>query len=184
LDRGRGEGRGKGVCGGGLAVFSGGTAFAVSISSQTMSKNIMQRAERQSKMKKEKNAAIGLLCVGAVVALAGTAFGSVGGYVDPNSGLGSNTFDTGDALKSLARAVLLIVIIGAAAIYVTKKVMPKVNAAMGKEMKVIESLTLGSRRQLYIVKVGTKKLLVGASADSIRFLADVSDAVKEGAKDE
>lgn len=112
------------------------------------------------------------------------AIGSVGGYVDPNNGLGSNTFDTSDALKSLAKAVLAVAVIGAATIYVTRKVMPKVSAAMGKEMKVVESMALGPRKHLYIVKVGTKRLLVGGAADSITYLADVTDAVKEGARNE
>jgi flagellar biogenesis protein FliO len=127
-----------------------------------------------------KKTTIALYSLVVVAALAGSAFGSGGGYVDPNSPLGSNTFDTGDALKSLAKAVLAVVILGVAAVYVTKKVMPKVTAAMGKEMKIVETMALGPRKHVYIVKVGSKKLLLGGASDSITYLADVTDAVKEG----
>jgi len=131
-----------------------------------------------------KKIAAVVFLLGMMVVCSGSAMASTSGYVDPNGSLGSGTFDTSDALKSLARAILVVMIIGAAAIYVAKKVMPKVNAVMGKEMKIVESLSLGSRKQVYIVKVGSRKLLIGGGADSITYLADVTDAVKEGGKNE
>jgi flagellar biosynthetic protein FliO len=96
--------------------------------------------------------------------------------------LGKNTLDTGDALKSLVTSILVIIVLGVAAVYVAKKVMPKVSAAMGKELRVVESINLGPRKQVYVVKVGTKKLLIGAASESVTFLADVTEAMREPGK--
>ncbi len=96
--------------------------------------------------------------------------------------VGQNTLDTGDALKTLVTSILVIVVFGVAAVYVAKKVMPKVSAAMGKELRVVESIGLGPRKQVYILKVGSKKLLIGAANESITFLADITEATSQPAR--
>jgi flagellar biosynthetic protein FliO len=123
------------------------------------------------------------LIVAIVLWFAGVSAGSEGSGGQENP-IGKNAFDTSSALKSLATSVVVIVALGAAAIYLTKKVMPKVNAAMGKELRVVESLSLGARKQIYLVKVGSRKLLIGGASESITYLADVTDALKEGGKNE
>jgi flagellar biosynthetic protein FliO len=135
----------------------------------------------KSKMRKEPKDTSMLLCLLTVLLLAQAAI--AGNYVsDPN--IGSSTFDTSSAFKSLVKAVLIIAVLGAAAIYISKKVMPKVGAAMGKEMKVVETMALGARKHLYIVKVGSKKLLLGATPERITHLADLPDHPAEGARNE
>ena len=96
--------------------------------------------------------------------------------------VGQNALDTSEALKKLAISMVVIIVLGVVAVYVTKKVMPKVNAAMGKELRVVESLSLGPRKQVHVLKVGPRKLLVGAAAESITYLADVTEALAEAAK--
>lgn len=105
--------------------------------------------------------------------------------------IGENTLDTREALQKLVTSTLIIIVLGGAAIYLAKRVMPKVNAAMGKEIKIVESLRLGPRKQLHIVRVGNRMLLVGSGGETVAFLADVTEAMntggkaaKEGTKDE
>jgi flagellar biosynthetic protein FliO len=95
--------------------------------------------------------------------------------------VGQNTLETSDALGKLVTSTLAIIVLGVVAVYVVKRVMPKVSSAMGKELRVIESMSLGPRKQIHIVKVGRRKLLVGSGTDSVTCLADVTDALPDGA---
>jgi flagellar biosynthetic protein FliO len=123
-------------------------------------------------MRKYQKTTITLLFLATALVLAQSA--AAASFGDPN-GLGSNTFDTSSAFKSLIKAIVIIAILGAAAIYVSRKVMPRVSAAMGKEIKVLETTALGPRKHLHIVKVGSQKFLLGSSADRITHLADLTD---------
>jgi flagellar biogenesis protein FliO len=118
-----------------------------------------------------------LLLVLALPMLAAQAEGSAG-----LENVGLNTLDTSDTLKMLVKSTLMIIVLGVVAVYVARRVMPKVGAAMGKELKVVESINLGPRKQVYVLKVGTKRLLVGAASESITYLADVTEATREPGK--
>ena len=98
---------------------------------------------------------------------------------DENKPVGQNTLDTSEALKKLVTSTLLIIVLGAAAVYLARRIMPKVNAAMGKELKVIESIRLGPGRQVHMIKVGSRRLLIGSAAESVTYLADVSGELPE-----
>lgn len=73
-------------------------------------------------------------------------------------------------------SVALVVVLGVAALYLSKKVLPKVTNAPGKEIRILETTYLGPRKALHLVEVGNQKLLVGSTNESISTLAHMTDA--------
>lgn len=71
--------------------------------------------------------------------------------------------------------VLLVAGLGAGVLYVSKKVLPKVTNACGKEIHIRETAYLGPRKALHLVEIGNHKLLIGSTSDSITTLADMTD---------
>ncbi len=89
---------------------------------------------------------------------------------------------TGPALGSrelffkMMLSVALVAVLAVAAFYVSKKILPKVTNAPGKEIRVVETTYLGPRKMLHLVQVGNQKLLVGSTNDTIATLAHIDDA--------
>jgi flagellar biogenesis protein FliO len=74
--------------------------------------------------------------------------------------------------------VLLMVVIGAAVLYISKKLLPKINLP-GKKVQLAETVHLGPRKSLHLIKIGSKTLLIGSTNDNITNLADVSEQMME-----
>ncbi len=96
---------------------------------------------------------------------------------DPNlaqqSGLG---IDSGKLFVKMVGSVVLVIALAGAVLYLSKKVLPKVTNAAGKEIRVVETTYLGPRKALHLVEVGNQKLLIGSTNESIATLAHVGDA--------
>lgn len=76
-------------------------------------------------------------------------------------------------------SILLVVALGAAAIYVSRKVLPKITNLPGKQIHVLETTHLGPRKAVHLVKIGDQQLLIGSTNESINTLADVTGALTE-----
>ena len=99
---------------------------------------------------------------------------------DPNWSLvSSDNPDINELFFKLIFAVLLVLGLGVAAIYVLKKLLPKITNLPGKNIRVIETVNLGPRKALHLIKTGSRKLLIGVTNESITHLADVTDALTE-----
>ncbi len=86
------------------------------------------------------------------------------------------TYDPGDGIGyDLVRAVLLVAVLGAAAIYVSKKLLPKITNLPGKEVRVVETVYLGPRKAVHVLEVGSRRFLVGSTNENITKLADITD---------
>jgi flagellar biosynthetic protein FliO len=79
----------------------------------------------------------------------------------------------GDALRRMVFAVLIIILLGAAAIYASKKVLPRFSQMQGKKIKVIETIHLGTRKAVHLLEIGGQQILVGSTNDRITKLADI-----------
>ena len=96
---------------------------------------------------------------------------------DPNyAGGGVNAWEP--FLKMMA-AVLLVLALGAAAIYVSKKFLPKITNLPGKKIHIVETVYLGPRKAVHLLKIGNQQLLVGSTSEGITPLADVTDALTD-----
>jgi flagellar biosynthetic protein FliO len=81
-------------------------------------------------------------------------------------------------------SVLVVVALGVGALYLSKKVLPNVTKACGKEIRVVETTYLGPRKALHLVEIGGQRLLIGSTNESIATLAHVGDTWLDLSKQE
>jgi len=72
-----------------------------------------------------------------------------------------------------------IVVLGAGAIYVSKKFGTRISNLPGKKIHIIETVSLGPRKTVHLLKIGSQGLLIGSTTESITKLADVTDVLSE-----
>ena len=95
---------------------------------------------------------------------------------DPNFSAGSgSSLSRRELFYKMMLAVLLVVILGAAAIYISKKFVPRITSLSGKKIQVIETVHIGQRKAIHLIKIGEQMLLVGSTNESITKLADITD---------
>ena len=98
-------------------------------------------------------------------------------HLDLNSG---SDAERGKMIKQFGYAVLLVVILGAGAFYFTRKIIPKLSMSRGKNISVIETISLGPNKMIHLIEVGdSQRLLLGSTNQSINLLAHVGDSIPE-----
>lgn len=94
---------------------------------------------------------------------------------DPNlSDKPPGSFDTRELFFKMMLAVLLVILLGVAAVYISKKLLPRITNLSGKEIRIIETVHLGPHRAVHLLKIGNQRLLIGSTGESITKLADVT----------
>lgn len=91
---------------------------------------------------------------------------------DDNSGLG-------EAYIKMILTILLVVVLGAAAIYLSKKLLPGLSHLSGKQIRIIETVHLGPRKAVHLLKIGDRQILIGSTNENITKLTDVIDKSSE-----
>lgn len=76
-------------------------------------------------------------------------------------------------------AVLLVIALGAAAIYTSKKLLPKITNQPTREIHIIETTHLGPRKAVHLLKIGNQRLLIGSTGETITKLADITNTFSE-----
>ena len=71
-------------------------------------------------------------------------------------------------------AILFVVVLGAAAIYVSKKLLPQIAKLPGKEIRVVETVHLGPRKAVHVLEIGNQRLLIGSTDQNVTNLADIT----------
>ncbi len=96
---------------------------------------------------------------------------------DPNFSLDtSNGYSNQDLVFKTLASIAIVITLGVAAIYVSKKLTGKLGNIQGKEIKIVETAHLGQRKMVHLIKVGNQQLLIGSTNDNITMLADVTVA--------
>ncbi len=72
-------------------------------------------------------------------------------------------------------AVMLVIVLGAAAMYVSKRCLPRLARLSGKQIQVVETIYLGQRKSLHLVSVEGRRFLLGSTAERITKLASLGD---------
>jgi len=67
-------------------------------------------------------------------------------------------------------------VIGGLALFVLKKLLPRIRCAPHKRISVLETAYLGSRKAVHLLQVGSVKLLVASSPEGVVRLDDVTRA--------
>ena len=97
-------------------------------------------------------------------------------FSDPNFVIKpQETLNTGQMFLKMMLAVGLIIAMGIGAIYFSRKLLPKIANLPGKKIQVLETVHLGPRKAVHLLRVGNQHILVGSTADSISKLADITD---------
>ena len=99
---------------------------------------------------------------------------------DPNFSMAANNSLGGRELFfKMILSILLVVVLGIAAIYVSKKFLPHANLS-GKRVRLIETVHLGLRKAIHLLKIGNQHILIGSTAENITKLADVTGVFVQG----
>ncbi|HEG42671.1 MAG TPA: hypothetical protein ENH94_01345 [Phycisphaerales bacterium] len=81
-------------------------------------------------------------------------------------------------LKRLMTAISIVMILGVCAYWFTRKFVPKLTRRQGKDVSILETIPLGSNRNLYLLEIGSgQKLLIGSTNENINLLADVTGSL-------
>jgi len=81
-------------------------------------------------------------------------------------------------------AVLFVLALFIAAIYVSKKLLPKITNLSGKEIRIVETVHLGPRKAVHLLEIGNRRFLIGSTNENITKLADLgSDILDLSAKE-
>ncbi len=97
----------------------------------------------------------------------------------PNLTVGSSdNLDTGGLFFKMMFMVLLVVALGAAAVYLSRKLLPRLNLA-GKRIQISETVHLGPRKSLHLIKIGKQTLLIGSTNENITKLAEIPDLYED-----
>ncbi len=92
---------------------------------------------------------------------------------------GPDSLNTRELFFKLMVSVLLVIVLGAAAIYASKRLLPKITNLPGRKIHVIETVHLGPRKSVHLLEIGNQRLLIGSTSESITKLADIHDAFSE-----
>ncbi len=83
-----------------------------------------------------------------------------------------------DPMKRLMTSISIVIVLGVCAYWFTRKFVPKLTRIQGKNVSVIETIPLGSNRNLYLLEIGGgQRLLIGGTNENINLLADVTESV-------
>ncbi len=96
---------------------------------------------------------------------------------DPNfSGRPDGSTGNQELFFKMMVSVLFVVAMGAAAIYVSKKFLPKITNLSGKEIHIAETVHLGPHKAVHLLEIGNRRLLIGSTNENITRLADLTSA--------
>jgi len=96
-------------------------------------------------------------------------------FSDDTDFSGESSISGTEIFYKIMLSVVFIIILGAAAIFMTKKFFPNIAKLQGKEIRVIETVHLGPRKSVHLLEIGKRRFLIGSTNENIRKLADLTD---------
>jgi flagellar biogenesis protein FliO len=95
---------------------------------------------------------------------------------DPNFSLNTgNQLSTGEMFLKLMLTMLIVVALGIAAFYMSKRLGSKIVNISGRKIKLIETFHLGSRKAIHLIEVQNHRILIGSTQTTITKLVDLTD---------
>jgi len=96
---------------------------------------------------------------------------------DPNLSTPINSASTRELFFKMMVSVVLVVVLGAIAIYASKRLAGKIANLPGKKIKIVETAHLGPRKAVHLLRIGDRCLLIGSTNDNITKLADLTTEI-------
>jgi len=98
---------------------------------------------------------------------------------DPNLPGAGNRFEASELFFKMIILVLIVITLGIGGSYLTKKLGKRLAGISGREIQIIETAHLGSRKALHLIRIGRRRLLIGSANDNITVLADLGEASEQ-----
>lgn len=95
-----------------------------------------------------------------------------------NSLTNSGQFNTSELFYRMIAAVVVVAILGIGVVLFIKKALPKIAKLPARNIKIIETASLGQHRNIHLVEVSGRKLLIGSTSQAITRLADMSEPLE------
>ena len=89
---------------------------------------------------------------------------------------------TSRLLWKMLAYLLIILVLGAVGILVVKRLVPRLGPSAGRDVSVLETLHLGPRKSVYLLRVGDRRLLIAGARDSVSMLADVTNGFADSSQ--
>jgi flagellar biosynthetic protein FliO len=91
---------------------------------------------------------------------------------------GGEQFKTGELFYKMVFAVLVVVALAVGVMYFLKRLLPKIARLPAKQIRIVETVSLGQHRNIYLVEVAGRRLLIGGTNETITRLADLSEPME------
>ncbi|MCK4887416.1 MAG: flagellar biosynthetic protein FliO [Planctomycetes bacterium] len=96
--------------------------------------------------------------------------------LDPNSPWNlSKSADNAKLFSSTVKAIIIVIILCVAIVFISKKLLPKISNLGGRRIQIIETVHLAQRKSLHLIKVDDRQLLIGSTNENITKLAELTD---------
>ena len=89
-----------------------------------------------------------------------------------------NRFKTGELFYKMTFAVLVVIALAIGVAYFLKKLLPKIARLPAKQIRIVETVSLGQHRNIYLIEAAGRKILIGSTGETITRLADLSEPVE------
>ena len=76
-------------------------------------------------------------------------------------------------------AVLFVLALFITAIYVSKKLLPKIANLPGKEIRIVETVHLGPRKAVHLLEIDNRRFLIGSTNENVTKLADLGSGLMD-----
>jgi flagellar biogenesis protein FliO len=74
--------------------------------------------------------------------------------------------------------VLLVIALGVAVMYISKRILPKFTHLPAKRIRIIETVHIGPRKAVHLLKVDSHVILIGSTNENITKLSDITESPK------
>jgi flagellar biogenesis protein FliO len=71
--------------------------------------------------------------------------------------------------------VLVVVALGVAMMYISRKILPKFAHLPAKRIQVVETVHIGPSKAVHLLKVGGQLILIGSTKENISRLSDITE---------
>ena len=95
---------------------------------------------------------------------------------DVNTFFNSGQFSTSEMFYKMIFAIAVVIVLAIAAVFVLKK-LPRIAKLPSRQIKIIESSSLGQHCRIHLVEIAGRKLLIGSTNQTVTRLADLSEPV-------
>lgn len=96
----------------------------------------------------------------------------------PSNGL-SGPLSGREFFYKMLLSVLVVIALGVAAIYISRKLLPRLTNLPAKQIRVLETAHLAPRKGIHLIQAGNRRLLIASTNETITMLADVTDSATD-----